>query len=532
MAAGPLPSTRVSAHLGWARASPRLAALVLLHAAQYALWVGSWALLGRAALAGRVDGALLSAWGLTLLSLVPVRALAARLEGRLSLDAGALIRQRVISGAMRLEPERLRGEGAGHLLGRAIECDALESMGLSGGFQVLSGAIHLLAGATLVAVGLGGAIRLLAVGVVAAAVAALAARAIRVRRAWTDERLAMTHDLVERMVGHRTRLAQELPERWHHGEDEALERYLGASRQLDRAQVALAALPRVWLVAGILGLGAAFTSRAGSLPGLAAALLGVLLVYAALSELIGGLDLLAGAGIAWSRIRPLLDAAARPEEHPAAGVEDGVPGAPDGLVLEGQELSFRYRPAGSPVLRRCSLQIRQGDRILLEGPSGGGKSTLAAVLAGLREPQSGLLLLHGLDRKTLGIDRWRRRVVLVPQFHENHLVSGTMGFNLLMGRGWPPSERDLDEAIEVCRALELGPLLDRMPAGMAQPIGETGWQLSHGEKSRVYLARAILQAPEILVMDESFASLDPETLGRALDAVTDRARTLVLIAHP
>ena len=63
-------------------------------------------------------------------------------------------------------------------------------------------------------------------------------------------------------------------------------------------------------------------------------------------------------------------------------------------------------------------------------------------------------------------------------------------------------------------------------------VGESGWQLSHGERSRLFLARALLQEPELLVLDESFAALDPETLRRCLQRVLDRARTLVVIAHP
>src|SRR5207249_12333944 len=158
-----------------------------------------------------------------------------------------------------------------------------------------------------------------------------------------------------------------------------------------------------------------------------------------------------------------------------------------------------------PVLRGASLSVGDGARILLRGPSGGGKSTLAALLAGLRAPAAGLLLWDGLDPGTLGAPGWRRRVALAPQFHENHVLMGTFAFNLLMGRGWPPRQADLEEAERVCRALDLGPLLDRMPAGLHQLVGETGWQLSHGERSRLYLARALLQGADVLLLDERLA---------------------------
>lgn len=91
---------------------------------------------------------------------------------------------------------------------------------------------------------------------------------------------------------------------------------------------------------------------------------------------------------------------------------------PDGQdVLEVHDLVFRYRSRGEPVLKRCSLRIRKGERVLLEGPSGGGKSTLASLLVGLRRPESGLILLRGFDQQTVGSDSWRRHVAGAPQFH-------------------------------------------------------------------------------------------------------------------
>jgi len=101
-----------------------------------------------------------------------------------------------------------------------------------------------------------------------------------------------------------------------------------------------------------------------------------------------------------------------------------------------------------------------------------------------------------------------------------------------MGRRWPPQPSDVEEAEALCRTLGLGDVLDRMPAGLLQMVGETGWQLSHGEKSRLYIARALLQNAELVVLDESFAALDPENLQRALRCVLDRASTVLVIAHP
>jgi ATP-binding cassette, subfamily B, bacterial len=147
-------------------------------------------------------------------------------------------------------------------------------------------------------------------------------------------------------------------------------------------------------------------------------------------------------------------------------------------------------------------------------------------------PESGLLLLGGLDRQTLGAEGWRRRVVAAPQFHENHVLTETFAFNLLMGRRWPPQPADVEAAERICRELGLDDLLSRMPAGLLQLVGETGWQLSHGERSRLYMARALLQDADVIVLDESFAALDPETLRQALRCVLERAPTLLVVAHP
>jgi ATP-binding cassette subfamily B protein len=184
------------------------------------------------------------------------------------------------------------------------------------------------------------------------------------------------------------------------------------------------------------------------------------------------------------------------------------------------------------VLEGCSFAVRAGDRVLVEGASGGGKSTLAALLAGMREPSAGTLRLSGVEQAVLGPERWRARIGGAPQFHENHVFSASLSFNLLLGRAWPPRQDDVAEAEAICRELDLGPLLARMPSGMEQLVGESGWQLSHGERGRLFIARALLQPLDARILDESFAALDPETLERAVACVFRRAGTLIVIAHP
>jgi ATP-binding cassette subfamily B protein len=313
---------------------------------------------------------------------------------------------------------------------------------------------------------------------------------------------------------------------------------------MDGVGAKLAALvPRGWLVLGVAALAPAYASGEASAASLAVGLGGILLVFRALGKLAESLASLAGAGVAWRKVAPLFESAARPDEAGAPsfsvsarkreGQESSQHSGHEGrVVAEAHDLVFRYRGREEPVLRGCSLRIGEGERLLLEGPLGGGKSTLASLLTGMRRADSGLLLLGGLDRQTLGLDGWRRRVVSAPQFHENHVLTETFAFNLLMGRRWPPRVEDLREAEEVCRELGLGELLGRMPGGFEQMVGESGWQLSHGERSRLFIARALLQRADLLVLDESFAALDPENLRLALGCVLRRAPALLVIAHP
>jgi ATP-binding cassette subfamily B protein len=345
----------------------------------------------------------------------------------------------------------------------------------------------------------------------------------------------MNEEMLGHMVGHRTRLAQQPPDEWHVEEDRGLAHYLRQAQALDSEEVALSLVPRAFLVLALAALLPAYAFSQGGSPGaLAISLGGVLLAYRGLRQVAAAGVSLVGAVVSWRAVAPLVG--------PARAEERGVPGLNDldrsgaqsseAPLIEAERLSFRYPGRSEPVLRECGLVIRRGDRILLEGASGSGKSTLASLLAGLQEPESGLILLRGMDRGSFGIEAWRRRVATAPQFHENYVFVGSFAFNLLLGRRWPPRLEDLAEAERLCEALGLGDLLSRMPGGLWQTVGDSGWQLSHGERSRLYIARALLQGGDLLILDESFAALDPETLERALRTVLERAPALLVIAHP
>jgi ATP-binding cassette, subfamily B, bacterial len=528
------PGASFAHQVGQAKIPSRFFALILAYLGEYALWILSWWLIGKAALEGTFDGGWLLAWALLLLTIVPFRLLSTWLQGVVSIGVAALLKRRLLYGALRLTPEEIRMQGIGQFLGRILESEVIEATALSGGFSALISVIELMSAVFVLSWGSASTVLCLLLIVWTSVIAYLGYDFYLRRSSWTSARLHITHDLIERMVGHRTRIAQESHAHWHDGEDEQLSRYLNDSRNVDRSALRLTALaPRGWLIVALLGLAPAFASGTSSPEKLAIAIGGILLAYRAFRSVAASLRQLEDAAISWKQLSCLFHAASRPEP---VGVPllrgNEEPKTDDRNLVEAQDLTFRYADRGEPVLRKCSFSIRPQDRILLQGHSGDGKSTLASLLIGIRTPQSGLLLLDGLDWQTVGMDGWRRRVVSAPQFHENHVLTETFAFNLLMGRGWPPTQKDMQEAEEICRELGLGDLLNRMPAGLLQMVGETGWQLSHGERSRLYIARALLQRASMIILDESFAALDPDTLCRSLQCVLKRAPALMVIAHP
>lgn len=526
----------------------RSAGLLLgANALRYVLLLAAWWLIGRSVLEGRSDLGWLSAWALLLITMVPLQALQSWHNGLLALRLGSVLKRRMLAGALSLDPDELRERGVGRMLAMVIEAEAVEGLALSSGLYAATAFVDLGAAAWVLSKGAGPWMMIAFLLACVVFLVLLGVRYALVRRAWTRERLAMTHALVERMVGHTTRLAQEAPSSWHVREDASTAAYLGRSRALDRSSVALDVFARRgWMLVGVLGLWPALVGGQASTAALAVTFGGLLLARGGFSNLAAGVTDVIDLSIAWREVGPLIRAGARrpvpprflrprhgfepaaSEARPEAEIET----EPAPTVIEVRDLSYRYAGRERPALRGVDFELRGGERLLLEGPSGGGKSTFAAVLAGLRQPSAGLLLLSGLDAPTHGEQGWRERVAAAPQFHLNHILTNTFAFNLLMGRRWPPTPADLQLAEQLCRELGLGPLLERMPAGMQQNVGETGWQLSHGERSRVFLARALLQGAELVILDESFAALDPDNQALALRCAFEHAPTLLVIAHP
>lgn len=508
--------------------------MIATHVIAQGFMLLAWWVIGKAVFSGHVDWVWFWAWSLAMATAIPLQ-IATRWAGNdICLQVGLLLRQRLMFGALNLESQEIRHQGAGQFLGKAMEIEVLDAMALGGGFLAVVAIVELLFAAWVLSKGIGGVTHCLMLLLWMLFVAVICLRYYRRSEHWVNHYQSMTNDLVERMVGHRTRLAQEDYQRWHIEEDRLLNQYLNLSTRMDRSGIKIDALISYgWLLMGLSGVLWAFVLAPVSKPALAISLGGVLMSFVALRAFSVGIFALIEAKNAWNQIRSLFSAASRPkndQEYPIQPIEALETGTQP--VLTVNEISYRYKNSPRYVLRDCCIRINENDRLLLEGPSGGGKSTLAGILSGTIVPDSGLLLLHGLDRQTLGTAEWRRRIVMAPQFHENHVLTETLAFNLLMGRRWPPSGDDIQEAYQVCEELGLGDLIREMPAGLRQIVGESGWRLSHGERSRLFIARAVLQKADLIILDESFAALDPENLEKALTCVLNRAKTLLVIAHP
>ncbi|MDT3439495.1 ABC transporter ATP-binding protein [Pseudofrankia sp. BMG5.37] len=344
------------------------------------------------------------------------------------------------------------------------------------------------------------------------------------RQAATDA--TMTATFTEMLGAHEALVAPGRPDEWirrfQADNDELLrasDRTIGVQNRLQLFGVieglatAALLLLGVWLV------------RTGQLD------VGTVVVFVvATSNLFEGLLMLAGlagqaqvARVGLARLTDLLDVLppAPPAGPGARGSE--LPARGD-LVADGLRFGYADR---ADVLRGVSVAFAAGDRAGLVGATGSGKTTLAKLLTGLYEPDAGTVRYGGVDLRAATPEQVRARIVLIPQ--QVHIITGTLAENLALTPG-APDRAAMERAVDL---LGLADWVARLPGGLDADLGGRGDRLSAGERQIVGLLRAALVDPEVLVLDEATADLDPDT-ARRLEAAVERfraGRTLIVIAH-
>lgn len=248
--------------------------------------------------------------------------------------------------------------------------------------------------------------------------------------------------------------------------------------------------------------------------------------------------------VGFERVFEVLDLKPLIQERPDA-VRLAKNAAPD---IEFENVSFRYPSADEvslasleqnvragqgrgdvppDVLRNVSLHVPAGTLTALVGLSGAGKSTLTHLVSRLYDPTSGTVRVGGHDLRDLTFDSLREAVGVVSQ--DSYLFHDTLRANLLYAR---PTATE-DELIEACKGAQIWDLVESLPRGLDTVTGDGGYRLSGGEKQRMAIARLLLKAPSIVVLDEATAHLDSESeaaVQRALKTAL-RSRTSLVIAH-
>ncbi|HWB78918.1 MAG TPA: ABC transporter ATP-binding protein, partial [Nannocystaceae bacterium] len=263
------------------------------------------------------------------------------------------------------------------------------------------------------------------------------------------------------------------------------------------------------------------------------------LFHMPIEDIANKLAALQGAQAAAERVQKLLDT--EPDIRDDAGVRAAIAEAatrerPPGTAIDGMSdrihrielrgVTFGYDPA-RPVLHDIDLEVCEGQSIALVGETGGGKTTLCALLARFYDLQEGSILLDGIDHRRRSLQWLQSSFGVVLQ--TPHLFTGTIAENIRYGRLDATDE-------EVVRAAELAHA-DRfivgLPNGYQQAVGEGGARLSTGQRQLIALARAILADPQILVLDEATSSVDTETEAMIQAGIGEllRGRISFVIAH-
>jgi len=263
--------------------------------------------------------------------------------------------------------------------------------------------------------------------------------------------------------------------------------------------------------------------------GMSAGTLSQFLIYAILaassmgqlSEVWGEVQLAAGAA---ERLSELLDEkpqiAAPPNPLP-------LPQPPRGeLALNRVSFSYPSRPE-TLALENVSFAVRTGETVAIVGPSGSGKTTIFALAQRFFDPQSGTVLVDGIDVRKADPQAVRERMAVVPQ--ETVVFSGSVMDNIRFGK----PEASQEDVLAAARAARVDEFAERLPKGYDTEVGERGVTLSGGQRQRIAIARAILRDAPILLLDEATSALDSESehfIQQAIEKLTANRTTLV-IAH-
>jgi len=194
--------------------------------------------------------------------------------------------------------------------------------------------------------------------------------------------------------------------------------------------------------------------------------------------------------------------------------------------LELNSVGFGYSK-DRPVTRNVSLAIEAGTKVAIVGPSGCGKTTLAHLIMRFFDVNSGSIRLDGINIKQINVRDYRKHVGLIPQ--GVRLFGGTIRDNILMGN----RRSSEDEMVEAAKTAHAHEFIDRLPDAYSTVFGEKGVWLSGGEVQRVVIARAILQNPKILILDEATSSVDAHSEALIQSALKrlSAGRTVIAIAH-
>ena len=229
------------------------------------------------------------------------------------------------------------------------------------------------------------------------------------------------------------------------------------------------------------------------------------------------------ASVGLSRIRDLLHT---PTSVPAAENPVAVPPKLRGAVTF-ENVDFAYTGTEKLALADLNLEVTPGETVALVGATGAGKSTAVKLVARFYDATGGKVSIDGVDIRDYDLAALRGRMGVVPQ--EAHLFSGTVAENVRYGKP-AASDAEVEAAVRSVGALDG---VAALPAGFHQPVGERGRSLSAGQRQLVALARAELVDPDVLLLDEATAALDPSTETAVLRATEQlaRKRTTFVVAH-